>query len=110
MRYIREEFFLEKCSSDDQSAQATFNITDKWKDFLNEFEKHYHHRNYRKQLVEHLDDAKQWAALHYAVFNGNEHVFDLLTNKKPQKKSFRCGTFSFVLKINNILCFEILIF
>jgi hypothetical protein len=54
-------------------------------------------------LVKNLDDTKQWAPLHYAVFNDNKYVCDKLTGEVPGDKRFRCGMFVFVLKIIDIL-------
>jgi hypothetical protein len=42
-----------------------------------------------KKLVNSLDDDKQWAPLHYAVYYNNIHVYDKLTKK--DKGDYKCG-------------------
>ncbi len=56
-------------------------------------------KKYSKHLVKNLDDTKQWAALHYAVYKNNMYVFNKLTN---DEKCFRCGMIVFVLEIIKI--------
>ncbi len=56
-------------------------------------------------MVKTLDDTKQWAALHYAVFNNNRFVCEKLTGtklfdedsheKQSDDKYFLCGMFVF---------------
>ena len=42
-------------------------------------------------MVKSCDEMKQWAALHYAVFNNNIYVCDQLANLELKEKRFRHG-------------------
>ncbi|CAF4160294.1 unnamed protein product, partial [Adineta steineri] len=73
---------------------------EKWWAFNEKLENYIDNKKYRKQLVNTLDDKKQWAPLHYAVFMNNTFVCDCLagktvvldesTNEKFDSKDFRC--------------------
>ncbi|CAF4998289.1 unnamed protein product, partial [Rotaria sp. Silwood1] len=72
------------------SAQERYEPKDKWNKFTHEVDTHAHRKKYSQRLVNHLDETKQWAALHYAVFNNNTYVSDKLTDKKNGEKHFHC--------------------
>ncbi|CAF4199915.1 unnamed protein product [Adineta steineri] len=75
-------------------------VVGKWWTFNEKLENYIDNKKYRKQLVNNLDDKKQWAPLHYAVFMNNKYVcnrlagtkMDLgkLTNETLDSKDFRC--------------------
>jgi ankyrin repeat protein len=75
----------------------------KWRAFYEKLENYINNKKYRKQLVNTLDDKKQWAPLHYAVFMNNNFVCDCLAgktvvlNEPPDEtfdsKDFRCGLY-----------------
>ncbi|CAF1054871.1 unnamed protein product [Adineta steineri] len=75
-------------------------VKEKWWTFYEKLENYIDNKKYRKQLVNNLDDKKQWAPLHYAVFMKNKYIcnrlagtkMDLgeLTDETLDSKDFRC--------------------
>ncbi len=74
-----------------QAAKDQKNSIKKWAAFTNKLESYLGWEKLCKKMVSNLDDKKQWAPLHYAVFHHNSIVCDNLTAKTSGEKHFQCG-------------------
>ncbi len=80
-----------KKTKDKQIAEYEKNAKEKWQLFKGKLESYLRWQKLSKDMIKNLDDQKQWAPLHYAVFNNNTFVCDKLTAKKAEDKHFQCG-------------------
>jgi len=82
---------LEKKAEDEKKTSHEKKADEKWETFTSKLKNYLTSEKLRKNIIKNLDDTKQWAPLHYAVFNNNTFVCDILMGKKADEKHFQCG-------------------
>ncbi len=74
-----------------QAAKDQKKSSDRWHAFTDKLESYLSWEKLSKKMVSNLDDKKQWAPLHYAVFHHNSFICHKLTAKASDEKHFQCG-------------------